>query len=153
MIPLMSPDCPGNHREYFRHEEQNRRGNRRQERSPALEARQGRRGECEPKPFDPLAEVVWVRDVFVQETIRDCVVFPFLLFLRNLFRRLFCVFGLLLPANVEEDLIVNDVTDESCCPQEHPEPETRSFVGSCEIGEALRRAEICAKKRPIDDVE
>ena len=28
-----------------------------------------------------------------------------------------------------------------------------TFVGSCEIGEALRRAEICAKDRSIDDVE
>jgi len=139
VIPLMSPDRPGHHREHFRHEEQKRRGNRRQKRSPTLDVRQGRRGECEPDPLDPLAEVVWVRDVLVQESMRDRVVFPFLL-LCDLFRHLVRVFGLLLPANVEEDLVVNDVADESCCPHQSSEPEARSLVGSCEIRETLRRA-------------
>ena len=152
MVPLMSPHRPGHHRNHFRQEEQKRRGDRRQERSPALEARQGRCGKCEPEPLHPLAEVVRVRDVLVQESMRDCVVFPLPL-LRCLLGGLFRVFGLLLPANVEEDLVMNDVTDESCCPHEYSEPETRSLVGSREIREPFRRAEVCAKEWTVDDVE
>ena len=139
MIPLMSPDRPGHHRKHFRREEQKRRGDRRQKCSPALEDREGRRGEREPDPFDPLAEVVWVRDVSIQKSMRNRVVFPFLL-LCDLFWRLFRVFGSLLPANVEEDLVVNDVADESRCPHQNTEPEARSLVSSCEIGESFRGA-------------
>ena len=153
MVPLMPSHRPGDHRKHFRHEEQKRRGDRRQKRSPTLKARQGRRGECEPKPLDPLAEVVRIRDVLVQESMRDCVVFAFLLLLCYLLWRIFCVFGLLLPANVEEDLVVNDVTDEPRRPHEHPEPETRSLVSSCEIRETLRRAKISAKEWTVYDVE
>ena len=153
VVPLMPSHRPRHHRKHFRHEEQKWRGDRRQKRSPALKTRQGRRGECEPQPLDPLAEVVRVRDVLVQETMRDRVVFTLLLLLCYLLWRLFRVFGLLLPANVEEDLVVNDVTDKPCCPHEHSEPETRSLVGSCKIKDTLRRTKISAKERSVDGVE
>ena len=153
MIPLMSSHRPRDHRKQFRCEEQKRRGDRRQKRSPALKAWQGRRCKCEPEPFDPFAEVVRVRDVLVQETMGDRIVFTSLLLLRYLLWRLFRVFGLLLPANVEEDLVVDDVTDEPCRPHEHTEPEARSLVGSCEIRETLRRAKVRAKEGSIDDIE
>jgi len=151
VIPLMSSHRPGHHRKHFRHEEQKRRGDRHQKRSPTLKARQGRRGECEPEPFDPLAEVVRVRNVLVQESVRDRVMFPLLLL--RLLGSLFCVFGLLLPANVKEDLVVNDVTDESYHPHERSEPEARPLIGSCQIRETLWRTEVCAMERSVDSVE
>ena len=108
--------------------------------------REGGCGEGEADPFDPFAEVVRVGDEIVEHALGDPIIFALLVVGFVSFRGGF-------PADVEEGLVVEDVSDETCSPKDDADEEERAGVGVGEEGLGWGRGEIGGEREGIGDVE
>src|ERR1700761_6097007 len=99
-----------------------------------------------PQPFHPLAKVVRIGNVAVEQPVRNRVMLA-----RGIARVLRLALALSVASNVEEDLVVHNVSSEAQGPHDDTEPES----GTCECG-GLRhvgRGEERAQKRTVAKVE
>jgi len=128
-----------------------------QERAKRRHGGERRGSEREPEPLDPLAQIVGVRDVRVEIAVGDTIVLA-LGFLARTVRGggrfgLGFTLGLGVAPDVEEDFVVEDVSDEACGPEHGADPEGGAGEGAVKEHGCGGGAEVCSEEGTVDDIE